>query len=109
MLFKYIALDTTEVEALRAGEPDDNGRSPEKSISDGNGNPCRHCLNEIPEAAPMLIRGYDSNERIVYGSGKVVQMKCLEAEAQRLFEDQNLSYIHVRSATNNCYHFRIES
>ncbi len=66
-------------------------------------------IPELYRDQEMLIRGYDSNERIVYGTGKVVQMKCLEAEAQQLFEDHKLFYLHVRSPTNNCYHFRIES
>ena len=56
----------------------------------------------------MLIRGYDHNERIVYGTGRVVDMTRVEAEAIQLFENDKLSFIHVRSSTNNCFHFRIE-
>jgi len=56
----------------------------------------------------MLIRGYDHDERIVYGSGKVIDMTNIEEEASHLFEALNLAFIHVRSSTNNCYHFRLE-
>jgi hypothetical protein len=56
----------------------------------------------------MLIRGYDRNERIVYGTGRVTDMTRIETEANQLFENDNLSFIHVRSSTNNCFHFRIE-
>lgn len=49
----------------------------------------------------MLTRGYDADDRIVYGTGKV-------GSAQRL-ETADIAYVHARSPTNNCYHFRIES
>lgn len=56
----------------------------------------------------MLIRGYDRNERIVYGTGRVIDMTLIETEANQLFENDKLCFIHVRSPTNNCFHFRIE-
>jgi hypothetical protein len=34
---------------------DANGQVPERQISDGDGNPCRHCLNLIPKGAEMLV------------------------------------------------------
>ena len=49
------ALDTEAVRALRAGGPDANGMAPERAVSDGGGNPCRHCLTFIPEGEEMLI------------------------------------------------------
>ena len=52
---RYLALPTAEVEALRAGRPDAYGMTPERTVSDGMGNPCRHCLRMIPEGAGMLI------------------------------------------------------
>jgi hypothetical protein len=56
----------------------------------------------------MLIRGYGYDERIIYGTGKIINMAAFDEEAHRLFEHNELSFIHVRSSTNNCYHFRIE-
>jgi hypothetical protein len=35
-------------------------------------------------------------------------MRDIETEAGRLFEHPAVEFIHVRSSTNNCYHFRIE-
>lgn len=52
---KYTALETDIVRALQAGGPDCHDQAPERSISDGPGNPCRHCLRDIPRGAPMLI------------------------------------------------------
>jgi len=51
----YAPLSTAAVEALRAGGPDANGQPAERTISDGNGAPCRHCLRNIPKSAGMLI------------------------------------------------------
>lgn len=153
MSLSYIAIDTARAQGLRMNAADANGQSPEITLSDGNANPCRHCLAEIPRQKPMLIlahrpfehlhayaetgpiflcaedcnrypadaglpplyrgrnmliRGYDSGERIIYGTGKVIEMASLESEADRLFADPLVAFIHLRSATNNCYHFRIE-
>jgi len=153
MKIRYTALPTDKVRKLLSKGFDANGQLPEKSLSDGNGNECRHCLQEIPLGRPMLIlayrpfskiqpyaevgpificanqceryqeiagtpdlycnrdmliRGYDSNDRIIYGTGKVVPMSNIEQEALLLFDKPSLSYVHVRSPTNNCYHFRID-
>ena len=55
-----------------------------------------------------LIRGYGADDRIVYGSGQIVAAVDIPSAAERLFEDSSIVYIHVRSATNNCYQCRIE-
>jgi hypothetical protein len=150
----YVALETTAVAALQAGGPDANGQVPEHMISDGDGNPCRHCLQNIAADAPMLVlafrpfpapqpyaeqgpiflhaeacprydgggampaifdgvpdlivRGYGSDDRIVYGTGQVVLTEQLEKRARELLARDDVAYLHVRSARNNCYQCRIE-
>ncbi len=52
---KFHPLDQEFVDAIRAGGPDAYGNPAERSSSDGNGNPCRSCLRDIPKDAPMLI------------------------------------------------------
>jgi len=52
---RFIALPTDAVHALQAGAADANGQRPERHISDGAGNPCRHCLKDIAKGAPFLI------------------------------------------------------
>ncbi len=47
LLFK--TLPTEQVRNLQPGGTDANGQVPEKQIFDGNGIPCRHCVNEIAE------------------------------------------------------------
>lgn len=40
---------------LQRGGEDANGHIPEIHVSDGNGNPCRHCLEMIPKGEEYLI------------------------------------------------------
>lgn len=154
MTLRYVPIDTDTVRALQAGGPDAHGLPAERAVSDGGGNPCRHCLRHIPEGADMLIlahrpfpqaqpyaetgpiflcaaacdpwdggavppilsdageerlvKGYSPDNRIVYGLGKVVPVEGIAARAETVLEDRRVAYVHVRSATNNCFTCRIE-
>lgn len=150
---RYTALPTDIVRALQSGGPDAYGHAPERSLSDGGGNPCRHCLCNIPQGAPMLIlahrpfdglhpyaetgpiflcaepcargggtkppailqtspdyllKGYGTDDRIVYGTGAITLAGDIAARAREVFADPRVAYIHVRSARNNCYQARID-
>ena len=52
---RFNPIDTEIVRAYQAGGPDANGQVPERKLSVGDGNPCRHCLRNIPEGAGMLV------------------------------------------------------
>ncbi|MES2548828.1 MAG: DUF1203 domain-containing protein [Pseudomonadota bacterium] len=52
---RFQAIPTKIVRAYQAGGPDANGQRPERGVSDGGGNPCRHCLGMIPKGAGMLV------------------------------------------------------
>ena len=150
----FTALPTEIARAYQNGAPDANGQLPERHISDGDGIPCRHCLQDVaagepyvilahrpfPEVQPyaelgpiflhaeaceryaqreevppvimnsqrMLIRGYNAQNRIVYGTGQVVPVEKIQVAAEKLFERREIAYIHVRSASNNCYSCRID-
>lgn len=54
-MIRFTAIPTEIARAYQAGGPDANGQKPEHHISDGTGNPCRHCLKMIPKGAGMLI------------------------------------------------------
>ncbi|MDF2235553.1 DUF1203 domain-containing protein [Albimonas sp. CAU 1670] len=56
----------------------------------------------------MLVKGYLANDRIHYGTGRIVHPDDLPEAAAELLSDPRTAYLHVRSATNNCYQFRIE-
>ena len=150
---QYNAIPTEIVRALQAGALDSYGHAPECSISDGAGNPCRHCLRDIPKGSGMLvlahrpfqslhpyaetgpiflcedrcmsgsqrdipeilltspdylIKGYDMDDRIVYGTGAVVAQSAMENYVRQIFENPVVVYAHVRSARNNCYQLRID-
>jgi hypothetical protein len=68
--------------------------------------------DEIPPAlsSPQyIVRGYGGDDRIVYGTGKVVATDTIPDEAARLLMMRDdIAYVHVRSASNNCYQCRIE-
>ena len=55
MSLHFHPYDSSFVEQLRGGGKDAYGQHAERTVSDGGGNPCRHCLQFIPKGAPMLI------------------------------------------------------
>jgi uncharacterized protein DUF1203 len=56
----------------------------------------------------FLIRGYGADDRIVYGTGKVIQTVDLAAAAASIFRRTDVAYAHLRSASNNCFQCRLE-
>ncbi len=54
-MIRFTPIPTDLVRAYQAGQPDANGQTPERQIAQGSGNPCRHCLEMIPEGAEMLV------------------------------------------------------
>lgn len=55
-----------------------------------------------------ILRGYGADDRIVYGTGKVVANADIEAEAAAILRRTDVAYVHMRSATNNCFTLRID-
>lgn len=72
----------------------------------------RHANNgEVPDmlrSPQYILRGYNADDRIVYGSGQIVPTSQIPREAARMFNDARIAYVHVRSASNNCYQCRID-
>lgn len=152
-MIRFSALSTDAVRCIQSGGPDANGQPPLRRISDGDGVPCRHCLEMVgpgeaylvaafrPFPAPQpyaetgpiflherfcdrrpdgaaippflaspryILRGYDRSDRIVYGSGRIVATATITEAAAELLADRRVAYVHVRSATNTCYHCRVD-
>ena len=66
---------------------------------------------EVPDmlrSPQYILRGYNADDRIVYGSGHIVPTPEIAREAARMFNDARIAYVHVRSASNNCYQCRID-
>jgi hypothetical protein len=155
-MIQFNGMPTDSVRALQQGGLDAHGQQAESAISDGEGNPCRHCLEMIEKDAPFLVlawrpfsginpytetgpiflhsiaceaydndteslppvladsadfivRGYDVDERIVYGTGGVVPREEIVRRAEKLFENKRVCFIHVRSSSNNCWQARIDN
>ncbi|HYU16994.1 MAG TPA: DUF1203 domain-containing protein [Candidatus Acidoferrum sp.] len=56
----------------------------------------------------MIVRGYSKDERIVYGTGQVVATDRIAETAASLLGRAEVDFVHVRSATNNCFQCRID-
>ena len=74
--------------------------------------PCRPWQGEglppILRTSPdYLLKGYGRDDRIVYGTGRIVAADGIEAHAAALMERPEIAYIDVRSARNNCFQMRI--
>lgn len=149
---KFHTYDPEFVTSVRAGGLDAYGNSAERAVSDGAGNPCRCCLDNVPEGAEMLIlaacpfpelqpyaetgpiflckdncapwqgenvppivtmspdylvKAYRRDNRIYYGTGKIVLAEELIEYAADLLTDAEVAYVDVRSARNNCFQTRI--
>lgn len=55
MSLHFHPIPTEIARSYQSGGPDANGLPPERHVSDGAGNPCRHCLRIIPADKAMLI------------------------------------------------------
>lgn len=53
LTFRPLATDIAH--AYQSGAPDAYGLPPERHVSDGSANPCRHCLRMVPAREVMLI------------------------------------------------------
>jgi hypothetical protein len=56
-----------------------------------------------------IVRGYGADDRIVYGTGAVVPTPAIAEKAEALLARDDVAYVHVRSARNNCYQCRIDA
>ncbi|MAA97504.1 MAG: hypothetical protein CMN87_18710 [Stappia sp.] len=76
--------------------------------------PCeRHPdASELPEMFTRgdryMLRGYSADERIIYGTGDVVEVPEITARARDLLARADVAFVHMRSARNNCYQARID-
>ncbi len=62
----------------------------------------------LMKRATHLIKGYGRDDRIVYGTGRIVASPDLASAAAKILDRKDVGYVHVRSALNNCYTCRAE-
>lgn len=65
-------------------------------------------LPPMLESPDYIVRGYGHDDRIVYGTGAVTPVGEIAARARSLLSRDDIAYLHVRSARNNCYQARID-
>ena len=57
---------------------------------------------------PRIVRGYGRDDRIIYGTGRIVEPQGIARYAAELLDDPATAYVHVRSSENNCFACRID-
>jgi Protein of unknown function (DUF1203) len=57
----------------------------------------------------FMVRGYDAGERIVYGTGAIVETDRLAEVAGEIIARPDVEFVHVRSASNGCFQCRIDN
>lgn len=61
----------------------------------------------LASSPDYLLKGYTADQRIRYGTGKVVSQGEISAYAAELLDRDEISFVDVRSARNNCFQLRI--
>ncbi|WP_299349938.1 DUF1203 domain-containing protein [uncultured Shimia sp.] len=61
----------------------------------------------ILKAPSYIVRGYDTDERIVYGTGQVTPTNLIAAYAAQLLDRPEIAFVDLRSAANNCFQCRV--
>lgn len=59
------------------------------------------------DSVDYLLKGYTADQRIRYGTGKVVPRDQIETYAASLLARDEIRFVDVRSARNNCFQARI--
>ncbi len=54
-----------------------------------------------------LLKGYGADDRIAYGTGQIVRSTDIAEAASEILVRNDVEYVHVRSALNNCFSCRI--
>lgn len=70
--------------------------------------PARGLPERESRGSGRILRGYGEDDRIVYGTGRVVANGHIEAAAEELLSRDDVAYLHMRSAANNCFTLRID-
>lgn len=61
----------------------------------------------LTTSAGYLLKGYTADERIQYGTGKIMPPAEITSYAADLLTREEIAFVDVRSASNNCFLSRI--
>ena len=62
---------------------------------------------EILTSPDYLLKGYSSDERIVYGTGRITPVDEISSYADDLLSRDDIAFVDLRSAQNNCWQARL--
>ena len=62
----------------------------------------------LRDSPRYMLRGYDEGQRIVYGSGTIAEQDDIHDTARNMLKQSRIQFVHIRSATNNCWQARVE-
>lgn len=65
-------------------------------------------LPAVLSAPHYITRAYGRDERIRYGTGAVTPTPDIAARCAALLVAPETAFVHIRSATNNCFFCRVE-
>ncbi|WP_010140358.1 DUF1203 domain-containing protein [Oceanicola sp. S124] len=66
-----------------------------------------HGVPPVLTSSPdYLVKGYGADERILYGTGQVVEVAGLDARVADLLFREEIAFVDIRSARNNCWQAR---
>lgn len=72
------------------------------------------CTSPDPDETPKslvsadyLLKGYSHDERIIYGTGQITPISDLSTYADRLLARDDVAFVDMRSARNNCWLARL--
>ncbi|WP_420549033.1 DUF1203 domain-containing protein [Curvivirga sp.] len=78
----------------------------------------KHACTRYPETSATpemflkresyLVKGYKEDDSIFYGTGKIIPPSEIENYAKEILSNEDVSYLHIRSATNGCFSCRID-
>ena len=54
-----------------------------------------------------LLKGYSSDERIIYGTGRITPTDQVAGYADELLGREDVAFVDLRSAQNNCWQARL--
>lgn len=64
-------------------------------------------LPPVVVSPEYLLKGYSADERIVYGTGQIARKEDVSAYADELLEREDIAFVDLRSAKNNCWQIRM--
>lgn len=69
--------------------------------------PAGAAMPELLDSPSYILRGYDARERIIYGTGGVTATDGIDARLTSLLNRQDVAFVDIRSAANNCFQCRV--